>query len=98
MPPAFLRAVAGGVELLVHVQPGAAKSAVAGEHGGRLKIRLGARPVEGAANDELVRYLAELAELPRRQVTLVRGERSREKTVRLEGVTPEAIERALVTG
>jgi uncharacterized protein (TIGR00251 family) len=70
--------------LSLHVQPGAARTEVAGLHGGALKIRLAAPPVDGKANAELVRFLAEAFGVPRRAVALVRGETSRQKTVRID--------------
>lgn len=69
--------------LTLHVQPGARRTEVAGVHGDALKIRLAAPPVEGKANAALLRYLAEAFGVPQRAVTLVRGETSRQKTVRI---------------
>lgn len=76
-----------GTDLLLalHVQPGARKTEVAGLHGGALKLRLQARPVEGAANEALLGFLAEAFGLPRRQVVLEAGLQSRQKRVRLLG-------------
>jgi uncharacterized protein (TIGR00251 family) len=54
---------------------------------GALEVRVGAPPVEGAANDALVELLARELELPRRAVTLVSGEHGRSKRVRIEGLT-----------
>jgi uncharacterized protein (TIGR00251 family) len=71
------------ITLTLHVQPGAKRTEVAGLHGDALKIRLAAPPVEGKANAELLRYLAEAFGVPQRAVTLVRGETSRSKTVRI---------------
>jgi uncharacterized protein (TIGR00251 family) len=69
--------------LTLHVQPGARRTAVAGVHGGALRIRLAAPPVEGKANAALLRYLAEAFGVPQRAVALVRGAASRHKTVRI---------------
>ena len=71
------------LSLTLHVQPGAKRTEVAGIHGEALKIRLAAPPVEGKANAELLRYLAEAFGVPQRAVRLVRGETSRQKTVRI---------------
>jgi uncharacterized protein (TIGR00251 family) len=68
------------------VQPGARTSEVGGWHGDRLRIRIQAPPVDGKANDALVRFVAELAGLPRRDVVLERGETDRRKTLRLRGL------------
>ena len=70
--------------LTLHVQPGASRTEVAGLHGDALRIRLAAPPVDGKANAELVRFLAEAFGVPRRQVTLVRGDTSRLKVVRID--------------
>lgn len=84
--PAWLRQDAGGVLLDVHLQPGARRDAVCGVHGGRLKIAVMAPPVEGRANEALVEFLARRLDLPRRQVHLASGQRSRDKTLRADGI------------
>lgn len=73
--------------LTLHVQPGAKRSEIAGLHGEALKIRLAAPPIEGRANDALLRYLAELFSVPQRNVELLRGAQSRHKVVRISGST-----------
>ena len=75
--------------LVVHVQPRAKKSEVAGRHGDAIKVRLQAPPVDGAANEELVRFLAETLGIGRRAVTIVGGLTSRRKTVEIEGLGAE---------
>ena len=70
--------------LTLHVQPGAKRTEVAGVHGDALKIRLAAPPVDGRANAELLRYLAAAFGVPVRDVTLIRGDTSRRKVVRIE--------------
>lgn len=77
--------------------PGARKSELAGESAGRLRVRLMAPPVEGKANRELLRFLARALELKKNRVRLVSGERSREKTVLLEGVSLTDAETRLKT-
>jgi uncharacterized protein len=69
----------------VYVQPGAKSTEIAGLHDGMLKIRLNSQPIDGCANDALQRYIAQLFGVPVRQVTLVRGEKSRRKTLRIVG-------------
>ena len=71
--------------LELHVQPGASRSEFAGEHGGRLKVRLAAPPVEGRANDALVEFLADYFKVPRRNVRITAGLKSRRKRVVVEG-------------
>jgi uncharacterized protein (TIGR00251 family) len=70
--------------LSLHVQPGAKRTEVVGRHGDALKVRLAAPPVDGKANAELLRFLAAAFGVPLRNVTLLRGETSRQKTVRIE--------------
>lgn len=72
------------VVLAIRVHPGARKSEVVGFHGDALKIRLAAPPVDGRANDELLRFLAEAFGVPRANVALLRGASSRSKLVRIE--------------
>lgn len=90
-----LTAIPGGVRLDLHVQPGASRTEVAGLHGDRLKLRVAAPPVDGRANDALVAWLATRCGMARHRVRLVRGERSREKTVELDGVAVDAVREAL---
>jgi uncharacterized protein (TIGR00251 family) len=71
------------LRLTLHVQPGATRTEVTGTHGDALKVRLAAPPVDGKANAELLRFLAEAFGVPRRNVTLVHGETSRAKVVRI---------------
>jgi uncharacterized protein (TIGR00251 family) len=79
--------------LELHVQPGAARSEVAGLHGERLKLRLRARAVEGEANSALIEFLAERLGVAKRDVVIESGETSRRKRVRVRGarVSPEAL-------
>lgn len=82
--------------LAVFVQPRASKNQLCGLQDGELKLRLTAPPVEGAANDCCRDYLAKLLKIPRSSVTIVSGESSRHKRIRLAGVTPAACEQLLV--
>ena len=72
------------LELSIHAQPGARRTQVQGIHGDAIKIRLQARPVEGAANEALIEFLAAAFQVPRRRCVLVSGETSRQKRVRIE--------------
>lgn len=77
--------------LRVRLNPGARKSEIMGEAGGRLRIRLQAPPVEGKANRELARFVARELGLKKNRVTLVSGEKSREKSLLLQGLSPEEV-------
>ena len=72
------------LDIRVQVVPRASKSEVVGEHNGSLRVRVAAPPVDGAANEELIRVLAKKFEVPRRALSIVRGEASRIKHVRIE--------------
>jgi uncharacterized protein (TIGR00251 family) len=72
----------------VRVVPRASRSGVAGEHGGALRVRVAAPPVEGAANEELVRTLAKALGVAPRAVQIVGGLSSKNKRVRVLGVSP----------
>ena len=76
------------------VQPRAKRTEVVGWHDDAIKIRLQAPPVDGAANDELVRFLAKQTGVPRSAITIVSGRTSRKKRISLEGVTESEVLRA----
>jgi uncharacterized protein (TIGR00251 family) len=86
-----LRHAADQLIVEVHVVPRASRSAVVGVHDGRLKVSLDAPPVDGEANAALLAYLAKRLKIPKRDVELVRGETSRQKTIALRGVSPEQV-------
>ena len=75
--------------LTLHVQPGAKRSEVAGLHGDALKIRLAAPPIEGRANEALLKFIAESFGVPLRQVELKQGGQSRHKVVAITGSKDE---------
>jgi uncharacterized protein len=83
-------------EIAVRVIPRARRDEVAGERDGRLLIRLTAPPVEGAANAALCRLVARCSGVPARHVSIVRGQTSRDKIVRVDGLTAEEL-RALLS-
>ena len=75
------------VILHVYCQPGARHTQWAGWHDGRPKLRLKAPAVEGAANQALIEFLAQVLDVPKSHVSLVAGPHSRMKRVEIEGVT-----------
>ena len=79
------------VRFAVYAQPRASRTEVAGEHGDALKIRLAAPPVEGAANAELLSFLAKRLGVSKSAVRLLKGERGRQKLVEVEGLDPEEL-------
>jgi uncharacterized protein (TIGR00251 family) len=77
----------GGISVFVRVVPGARTTAIADVVDDRLRVRIAAPALDGRANRELVRLLAARFGVRRSSVSLVRGERSREKTVWITGLT-----------
>lgn len=80
--------VDGDAVFSVKAVPRASHTAIAGEAEGAVRIRLAAPPVDGAANAELVKYLSKLFGRPRSAVSIISGEASRIKRVRIRGVSP----------
>ena len=80
----------------VRVVPRAGKSGIAGTRDGALLVRLNALPVDGAANAELIQLFAKALGIPKRSVTIVSGERSRNKRVSVAGVTEADVLRLLL--
>lgn len=92
----FVRAAGDGTLLKLRVSPGAKTSSVDGRYGtGALKLKIAAPPVDGKANEEVRNFLAKLLDIPRSDVELIRGASGRDKTVRVRGVGPDAVEAAL---
>ncbi|HXI35196.1 MAG TPA: DUF167 domain-containing protein [Gemmatimonadales bacterium] len=77
--------------LVVHVVPRAKRTEVVGRHGDAVKIKLKAPPVDGAANAELVRFVAEQLDIPRSAVTITAGHTARRKTLEIAGVDAAAL-------
>ncbi len=92
---AWVRDAPGGAVLEVLVQPRASRTRAAGEHDGRLKVQLAAPPVDGEANRALVEFLADALGVRKADLSIVRGETGRRKTVRVNGVRAAAVEVAL---
>jgi len=86
-----------GIGFAVRVQPRASRNGVAGEIDGALKIRLAAPPVDGEANEELIRFLAKLFAVSRQQVTIVSGQTSRNKMIRIEGKELDEAEKIILS-
>ena len=89
--PAYLKPQPDGVLLAVKLQPRASKNEIVGALGEELRIKVTAPPVDAAANEALLRLLAETLDCPRGRVELVRGQTSRHKTIKLHGLTAEAV-------
>lgn len=96
--PRGVRAAPGGAEIAVVVKPRASRTRLGAERDGAYEIRIAAPPVDDAANDELVRFLAKTLGVPRAAVEIARGERSRHKGVRVRGLSPSEVETRLRGG
>lgn len=83
-----------GRQLVIKVQvvPRASRSEIIGEHNGALRVRVAAPPVEGAANDELVRLIAKTIKVPRSCVEVTSGQSSRFKRLRIVDAPANALE------
>ncbi len=84
--PSWWAPVDGGVDLFVHVVPGAARSEIVGRHGERLRVRIAARAIEGRANIELEQLIATRLGVRRAAVAIRRGQHARDKTVHVAGI------------
>jgi uncharacterized protein (TIGR00251 family) len=85
-------------EIKVRVIARARRDEIGGERGGLLLIRLTAPPVDGAANAALCRLVARRARVPARRVSIVRGQTSRDKVVRVEGLTGAELRASMTSG
>lgn len=88
-PPPWLRAHGDGVSLQIKVMPRASRNEVGEVLGDRLKLKIAAPPVDSAANEELVAFLAKRLGVSRGAVQVTHGQTSRNKTVVIRGVTME---------
>jgi hypothetical protein len=95
--PGFLRVQADGVLLSVKLQPRASANEIGEALGNELRIKVTAPPVDAAANEALVKLLAQHLDCPRNRVELVRGHTSRHKMLKLYGLSPEDVVKRLGT-
>lgn len=97
--PVWLEGSPGAWRLRIAAQPGAPRTEVVGEHDGCLKLRVAAPPVEGRANDEIVRFLGERLSVPKRAVRLVAGASARRKRFAVDAsLDAQALRAALYQG
>lgn len=90
-----IRDDASGATFAVKVHPRAKKNAVAGELGDALKLSLTAPPVEGKANQACVEFVAELLSVPKSSVSIAAGESSRQKVIRVLGLSADQVRQRL---
>jgi uncharacterized protein (TIGR00251 family) len=91
----YLQSQPNGVILSVKVQPRASKNAIGEALGNELKVKVTAPPVDSAANEALIRFLAEVLDCSRGAVQLLRGQTSRHKQILIQGLTVEQVEQKL---
>jgi uncharacterized protein (TIGR00251 family) len=93
--PPYLRIEGDVVLLQVKVQPRASRTGIGEPLGSELKIKIAAPPVDSAANEALIEFLAETLDCPRNALRIVRGQASRHKMLTIRGLSPPAIARKL---
>ena len=94
--PGFLQNRPDGVYLSLKVQPRASKTEIGEVTGNELKVKVTAPPVDSAANEAVLRLLAETLDCPRNAVQLVRGATARHKQVRIVGMAGEEVAKRLI--
>jgi uncharacterized protein len=85
----------GGVSLVVRVHPRAKKNAITGEFGDALKVSLTAPAIEGRANDACIEFFAKLLKVPRSSVTIASGQSSRNKVIRVAGISAAEVRKTI---
>jgi uncharacterized protein len=91
-----LHETSSGITFAVKVQPRARRNVIVGELGDALKIALTAPPVDGRANDACIDYFAKLLNLPRSSITMASGQSSRNKVIRVVGISADELKRRLI--
>jgi uncharacterized protein (TIGR00251 family) len=85
----------GGVSLVVRVHPRAKRNAITGEFGDALKVSLTALAIEGRANDACIEFFAKLLKVPRSSVTIASGQSSRNKVIRVAGISAAEVRKTI---
>ncbi len=91
----WIQQTENGVIVAVRAVPRASKNAIQGVYDGALKIRLTTPPVDGKANQALIKFLSKTLKLSKSQIELAQGETSRHKTVRITGIPKEELTRKI---
>jgi uncharacterized protein (TIGR00251 family) len=90
-----IREAQSGVSVPLHVQPRARRTQIAGTHGDALKIQVSAPPAEDAANRAVVDFFARLLRLPKARLQIIAGQKSRDKILRIEGITANELRKRI---
>ncbi len=88
--------IPGGLRLEIKVQPRSSKNQIVGEQEGALKIKLTAPPVDGEANQALINFLSTCLKIPKKDITLLKGESSRHKLLEIQGIEKAAFIKLLL--
>jgi uncharacterized protein (TIGR00251 family) len=91
LPPYLQQEKSGTLLLHLKIQPNASNSKITGQHGQRLKIRLQSPPQDGKANHELLSFLSDALGISKSCIELIRGTTSRDKTIRVTGITADQL-------
>ncbi len=96
--PSWCSALPGGIRLAVQITPNAKKTEVIGVLDDALKLKLQAQPIDGKANDALIRYLAAVLKLPRSAITITHGLSNKKKLLEIKtaSLTPADLEKLLL--
>ncbi len=81
----IVKETATGITLSIHALPDSSRSEIVGVHDGKLKVKIAAKSIDGKANKALVTFLATYFSVSKSAVTLIRGERSRDKVIAITG-------------
>lgn len=84
-----------GLDIRIKAIPRATKNEIQGVHDGALKIRLTTPPVDGKANQALIKFLSKQLKISKARIQLIQGETSRHKTLRIDGITKQQLCSAL---
>lgn len=87
-----------GVILNLYIQPKASKNKVVGRHGDAIKLQITAPPVDGEANEAVIKFLAQTIEVPRSQVEILSGHQGRRKRVLIKGINSANLPESLLPG
>jgi uncharacterized protein (TIGR00251 family) len=87
----FIEKVKDGVNISILAQPRSSKSEIAGMHDGCLKVRISSPPVDGHANDALIKFFSKILKVPKSDISIVKGDRSKRKKINIKGADINSI-------
>ena len=87
----MMTATPNGVRVFLYVQPNASKSELVGEYNRQLKVKIKAPPIDGKANEAIIEFFSEALEVPRKNLEILRGGKSRGKILLIRGLTIQGV-------